>query len=130
MDASVPLSESSIPRPEKEYLAFLAQGRFMIQRSRSSGRCVFYPRIAEPGTGATDLEWIAASGNATVYAATVNHPKPPTPDYSVVLVDLEEGPRMMSRVEGLAPSEVKIGLKVKARIVKEGEGHIVVFHPA
>ena len=33
----------------------------MIQKSRSTGGHVFYPRVAEPGTGATDLEWVAAS---------------------------------------------------------------------
>lgn len=71
-----------------------------------------------------------ASGNATVYATTVNHPKPPLPAYSVVLVDLDEGPRMMSRVEGIAPEAVRIGMKLKARIAKEGDQHLVVFDPA
>ena len=42
-----------IIRPEQEYFAHLAQGRFMLQRSRSSGRFFFYPRVAEPVTGAT-----------------------------------------------------------------------------
>ena len=41
--------------PERDYLRFLSEGRFMLQRSASSGRFVFYPRVAEPGTGATDL---------------------------------------------------------------------------
>jgi uncharacterized OB-fold protein len=130
MNAPASFSEVTTTRPEKEFMEFLAQGRFMIQRSRSSGRHVFYPRVAEPGTGATDLEWVPASGNATVYAATVNHPRPPAADYSVVLVDLEEGPRMMSRVEGVAPTAVKIGMRVKARIAQDGENHLVVFNPA
>ena len=52
--------------PEQEYLAHLAQGRFMLQRSASSGGYVFYPRVAEPGTGATDLEWVEASGRGVV----------------------------------------------------------------
>ena len=47
-------------RPDEEYLEHLAAGRFMIQRSRSSGKFVFYPRVAEPGTGALDLEWTPA----------------------------------------------------------------------
>ena len=42
-------------RPEQDYLQHLSQGRFMIQRSRASGAYVFYPRVAEPRTGATDL---------------------------------------------------------------------------
>src|SRR5690606_32935433 len=54
-------------QPDAEFNAYLAEGRFMIQRSRSSGKYVFYPRVAEPGTGARDLEWTEASGLGTVY---------------------------------------------------------------
>ena len=37
--------------PEVDYQKFLSEGRLMIQRSRSSGRHVFYPRVAEPVAG-------------------------------------------------------------------------------
>ncbi len=120
----------SAPIPEQDYLRFLAEGRFMIQRSRSSGRYVFYPRVAEPRTGATDLEWVPASGMGTVYATTVMRQRAPAADYNVALIDLAEGPRMMSRVEGVAPDAVRIGLKVKARISRDGDTPIVVFDPA
>jgi uncharacterized protein len=116
--------------PEKEYFEHLAQGRFMIQKSRSTGGHVFYPRVAEPGTGATDLEWVAASGRGVVYSTTVIRQKPPTPNYNLALIELAEGPRMMSRVEGIAPEDVRIGMPVKARIVHENEKALVVFEPA
>ena len=116
--------------PEKEFLEHLAEGRFMIQKSGSTGGHVFYPRVAEPGTGATDLEWVPASGRGTVYSTTVIRQKPPTPNYNVALIDLAEGPRMMSRVEGIVPEEVKIGMPVKAKIVRENDQPLVVFEPA
>lgn len=122
-------SQSPIPRPEQEYLEFLAKGRFMIQRSRSTGNFVFYPRVAEPGTGA-ELEWTEASGEGVVYATSVMRQRPPAESYNVALVDLKEGPRMMSRIEGLPPEAVRIGMKVKARIASEGDTHLVVFNPA
>lgn len=128
-NASIQPAADRPPRPEQEYLQFLAQGRFMIQRSRSSGRHVFYPRVAEPGTGATDLEWVPASGEGTVYATTVVRQRPPAASYNIALIDLAEGPRMMSRVEGLAPEAVRIGMKVKARIATEGDASILVFDP-
>jgi uncharacterized OB-fold protein len=115
--------------PEKEYFEYLAAGRFMIQRSRSTGGHVFYPRVAEPGTGAADLEWVAASGRGTVYSTTVIRQKPPTPNYNLALIDLAEGPRLMSRVEGIAPEAVKIGMAVKARLVTGNEQPMVVFEP-
>lgn len=117
------------PHPEQDYLRFLAEGRFMIQRSRSSGRHLFYPRVAEPGTGATDLEWVEASGMGTVYATTVMRQRPPAPGYNLALIDLAEGPRMMSRVEGIAPEAVTIGMPVRARIAREGEAFVLVFDP-
>ena len=116
--------------PEKEYFEHLAAGRFMIQRSRSTGGHVFYPRVAEPGTGATDLEWVEASGSGTVYSTTVIRQKPPAANYNLALIDLAEGPRMMSRVEGVAPEAVKIGMAVKARLVTDNEQTMVVVDPA
>jgi uncharacterized protein len=117
-------------RPEEEFFAFLAEGRFMLQRSRESGRFFFYPRVAEPLTGCTDLEWTEARGRGTVYSTTVVRQKPPTPSYNLALIDLEEGPRLMSRVEGLAPEQVRIGMSVKARIIRENDKPLLVFEPA
>jgi uncharacterized protein len=116
-------------RPEQDYLRFLGEGRFMIQRSRSSGRHVFYPRVAEPVTGATDLEWVEASGRGTVHATTVVRQRPPTPSYNVALIDLAEGPRMMSRVQGIPPEAVEIGVAVRAKIIVEDGKPLVVFEP-
>ena len=114
-------------KPEQEYFAHLAQGRFMLQRSRASGEFFFYPRVAAPVTGARDLEWVEASGRGTIHAVTIMRPKPPQAPYNVVLVDLEEGPRMMSRVEGLAPEAVRIGMPVQARIAAQDDKPLVVF---
>jgi len=118
-----------LPQPEKEYLQFLARGEFRIQRSRSSGRHVFYPRVAAPGGGETDLEWVAPSGRGTVHAVTVINQKPPAEPYNVVLVDLEEGPRLLSRVDGIAPQQVRIGMAVQATVIEEGGKPLLVFMP-
>ena len=102
----------------------------MLQRSRSSGAFVFHPRVAEPGSGATDLEWVEASGRGSVYSTTTVRCKPPAADYNVALIDLAEGPRMMSRVVDVAAAEVKIGMPVQARIVIENDAPLLVFDPA
>ncbi len=113
------------PGPEAEYRAYLQEGRFMIQRSRSTGVHTFYPRIAIPGTGEQDLEWVAASGFATVYAITVNRTREGA--YNVALVDLDEGPRMMTRVDGV--ETVPIGTRIRACIIEESGAPLVVFVP-
>lgn len=116
-------------QPDIEYQTHLAEGRFMIQRGVESGVCHFYPRAIEPGTGDA-LQWVAASGDGTVHSVTVISRKPPLEPYNVVLVDLAEGPRMMSRVDGINPADIRIGMAVKARIVEEDERRFVVFVPA
>jgi uncharacterized protein len=116
------------PGPEQAYKEMLAQGRFEIQKCGGCAKHVFYPRVLCPHCGADRLGWIAASGAGTIYSTTVVRRKPEAGgDYNVVLVDLAEGPRMMSRVAGIEPTAVRIGMKVKARIAKDGEAPVVEF---
>lgn len=115
--------------PDARYRAFLEEGWFMLQRSSETGAFFFYPRVAEPGTGCRDLEWVPASGRGVVHAVTVVRSRPPAADYNVVLVDLAEGCRMMSRVEGVDPEAVRIGMPVRARIAQSEEGPFIVFDP-
>jgi hypothetical protein len=119
------------PGPEAMFRTHLAEGRFMIQRSASTGAHVFYPRVVAPGTGEADLEWVEASGEGTVHATTVTRRRPEQGgDYNVALIDLAEGPRMMSRVVGIAPGDVKIGMKVTAKIEQLNGAPAVLFEPA
>jgi uncharacterized protein len=60
-----------------------------------------------------------------IYATTVVH-RPDEDPYNVCLVDLDEGARAMGRVEGMAPQDVTIGLRVQAR---EGDDGITVYDP-
>ena len=51
-------------------------------------------------------------------------------DYDVSLIDLQEGVRLMSRVEEIDPAAVRIGMDVKARIVETKSGNVLTFVPA
>jgi uncharacterized protein len=114
---------------EAHWRAALAEGRFLLQRGCASGRAFFPPRIAEPGTG-DSAEWFEASGEGRVYSVTVVARKPPETPYAVVLVELAEGPRVMSRIEGVAPDAIRIGMAVKARIIADDGAPLLVFEPA
>lgn len=116
--------------PEQIFRDFLASDRFMVQRARGSRRVVFYPRLAEPGTGDRDLEWVPCGGLGTVYSTTVVRRRQERGgDYNIALIDLDDGFRMLSRVEGLAPETVAIGLRVAARISQIDGEPAVVFDP-
>lgn len=104
--------------PDKYFHDALKEGKFLIQRSQSSGAYVFFPRAIAPGTGADDLEWVEASGKATVHACTiVRRPEKYGGDYNLSLVELEEGTRLMSRVVNIAPDKVSIGMDLQAKII-------------
>ena len=69
---------------------------------------MWYPRFACPRCGHDDLRWERLSGRGVVYAVSVHHRAalPALADrvpYSVVLVDLDEGARIMSNVFGSPP---------------------------
>ena len=123
--------------PEAHYWASLQAGHFMMQRSRSSGAYVFYPRMLAPGSGADDLEFVEVSGEAIVYSTTVVRQGPKQGgDFNVSVVQLAEGPRFVTRVLGCEPMAVRIGMKVRASIEKVDFGMhagsdqpVVVFRP-
>ena len=107
--------------PLARYREHLEKGELAYQFDRATGAAIFHPRVIAPKSGSPDLEWRVSAGLGTVYATTVNHPRDAAP-YNVALIDVDEGFRMMSRVEEMEPSSVKIGMRVKLRIKREGEG--------
>lgn len=108
--------------------AELDAGRFLLQSCGDCGRHVYYPRESCPHCGGAALEWKAPEGLGTVHAVTTVRRKPADGgDLNVSLVELDEGVRLMSRIENLAPGAVRIGQRVKARVqVKDGRG-LVLF---
>ena len=113
---------------EAYYLAALNEGRFLIQRCGSCSKHVFFPRSLCPHCWSDRLDWVEPKGTGTVYSSTTVRRKPEAGgDYDVSLIDLDEGVRMMSRVEGVPPAEVKIGLRVRAKVVRDNGAGLVVF---
>ena len=90
------------------------EGRLILRQCLSCGTVMFYPRSNCTKCMSSELDWIEASGRGQVYSATICYRAPdqsfrPEVPYVIALIDLEEGPRMMSNVTGCAPEEVSIG---------------------
>lgn len=92
--------------------------RLVLQWCTSCGKPVHFPRSFCPhcAAPASALEWREASGKGVVHAVIVEH----RPDrmgasepYSVALVELEEGVRLMTNLVGCPPAEAKVGQKVR-----------------
>ena len=95
-----------VPTPETQpFWDGCAAGELRIQRCADCGRPYFYPRPVCPACGSRDVEWFTASGRATLYSYVINHrPAPGFEDdapYAIAVVELDEGPRMMTSIVGL-----------------------------
>ncbi|HUY21431.1 MAG TPA: Zn-ribbon domain-containing OB-fold protein [Acidimicrobiales bacterium] len=126
------------PTPDADsapYWAAAHDGRLVVQRCERCGAHQLYARdrcLACRGP----VAWVEASGRGTVYSFTVirqNYSRPFrdwTP-YVVALVDLEEGPRLMTNIVGCPPEAVSVGMAVRATFeaVSDDAG-IALFAPA
>ncbi len=109
------MTEYDYKSPATIYFEHCARGELAYQVRTDTGEPVFYPRLMSPGTAEPTLEWRVSKGLGTVYTTTTIFPRKGDP-YDVSMIDLDEGYRMMSRVEGIDPMQVKIGMRVKVRM--------------
>ena len=128
-------------RPEiddvtRPYWRGLAEGRLLGSRCRACDEIAGYHRGFCPACWSDDVVDVELSGRATLYSYSVVHanPMPPFADlvpYVAALVDLDEGPRLATRLIDVDPEDVAIGMRLTARfeVVDEGEG-VVLFGPA
>jgi uncharacterized OB-fold protein len=123
----LPQEERAIPTVT--FQRYLESGELSFQHCRSCSAAVFYPRVLCPYCGSEDLEWRESKGAGTVYTTTMIYRRNET--YNVSLIDLDEGFRMMSRVEDTPQDEVQIGTRVSFEVRRSGEDHspVAVFVP-
>ena len=122
---------SSLPATTETYLNELKQGRFLIQQCTHCQTHLFYPRNFCIHCSKDTLTWKEPRGSGSVYSTTTVRRKPEAGgDYDVSIIELDEGVRLMSQVLGVAPHEVKIGMRVQLKIITEPSGqNKVVFYP-
>ncbi|MFV1971307.1 MAG: Zn-ribbon domain-containing OB-fold protein [Acidimicrobiia bacterium] len=109
------------------------ENRFVLPRCRECGRFHHHPRSWCPHCWSTDLDWEEASGRATVVTFSVVH-QPPSPAFDVpyvlAVVELEEGPTMMTNIVDVAADEVRIGMEVVVTFEPRGDLALPQFRPA
>jgi hypothetical protein len=100
------------------YWSATVAGRLVVQRC-PNGHTQLYAR-AHCLVCRSPVEWVEASGRGTVYSFTIIRQNPSRSfrhllPFVVALVDLEEGPRLMTNIVGSPPTDVAIGAKVRVR---------------
>jgi uncharacterized OB-fold protein/acyl dehydratase len=111
----------------------IAAGELRIQRCKECGTLRHPPRPMCGQCQSLAWDWIVSKGAGTVHSYVVLH-HPPVPGYEyplpVALVDLDDGTRLVANVAGCAPSEIRIGMRVQARIEPvDEEMKLPFFYP-
>ena len=113
-----------VPTPEtRHYWEGCNAGELRLQRCRSCKEPYFPPRPFCPRCGGRDIEMFAASGKATLYSYVINfRPRPDmgTEPHSIAVVELAEGPRMMTNVVNCpqTPEALQLDMKVQVKFEK------------
>jgi uncharacterized OB-fold protein len=111
----------------EEFWTGAADGRLLIKRCGACGRAHFYPRPFCPFCWSEDVAWEEASGRGTVYTWSIvrRNDLPPFSErvpYVTAIVELDEGPRLMTNIVDTDHADVRIGMAVEVTFRPLGEG--------
>jgi hypothetical protein len=114
------------------------EGRLMVPRCRACGQAFFYPRVLCPFCASRDIEWIQASGRGRLYSFAIAHQIGNkafrvTMPVVLALVELEEGPRLLTNLVNVAPDPATIRCDMPVEVVFEkqtDEISLPLFQPA
>ncbi|MFQ5513218.1 MAG: Zn-ribbon domain-containing OB-fold protein [Myxococcota bacterium] len=111
-----------LPQPQDEYSAEFwdrcAREELCFQRCTACGRWRHLPRAMCAACGSAEWEWAQSSGRGRLFSWIVTHQPllPPFADqvpYAVIIVELEEGVRMVSGVRDLPLEELTLDLPLE-----------------
>lgn len=115
-------SERPVPVPrgeEREFFERLERGQVVFGRCAACGLAFFYPRTVCPGCHSEQVGTETAAGRGRVHSWTTQY-RAGAPGlavdvpYTLALVDLDEGVRLLADVVGVAPESLCIGEAVEA----------------
>lgn len=136
MSEAVPGKAIPVPTPETQpFYDGCAAGELRIQRCTDCAQPYFYPRPVCPHCGSFNVEWFTASGDATLYSYVINHRPAPgfeaEAPYAIAVVQLAEGPRMMTNIVDCDPADLRVGMDLEVTFRQEtDEVTLPVFRPA
>jgi uncharacterized OB-fold protein len=119
----------------REYWTAATDGRLLIARCADCERLHHYPRVICPFCWSENVTPVEASGRATLYTYSTVYVNDLPPfsgrlPYTAAVVDLAEGPRLMTTIAG-DPARLRIGMPLRAEPVEIAEGVTVfTFSPA
>ncbi len=126
-----------VPTPETQpFWDGCAAGELRLQRCRPCARHYFPPRPFCPRCLSADVEWTRVTGRATLHSYVINHrPAPGFDDdvpYAIAVVELDEGPRMMTNIVGVpnTPEDLVLDMALEVTFEARGDTAVPLFRPA
>jgi uncharacterized OB-fold protein len=124
MELDRPLPNPITPEA-RPYWDGLKEHKLMLPTCNNCRHSFFYPRVRCPRCHSRDIQWVRASGNGTLHSFAIAHQslnrafKIPPP-FVLAMVQLDEGPRIMSNLVNIAPDPkvVKCDMLVEAVFVR------------
>lgn len=117
----------------REFWLNCSRNKLILQRCSECATTQYYPRAICTNCGSKNLEWVESAGKGIVYSYTVIH-RAPSPafdkyvPYVLAIIQLNEGPKMMSNIVACDPNDIRIGMEVEVDFEKRaGEVGIPVF---
>jgi len=106
--------------------------RLVFQRCEACGTPRHPPRVLCADCGSDQVSWVPSEGRGTIFSWTVTHQAPHPAfagqvPYAVVVVELEEGVRIVSSLRELAPAHLELGLPVEVVLEEVSEGVALPF---
>lgn len=130
------MAGGTVPVPTPETAPFWAgtlAGELRIQHCNSCGKYYFYPRPFCRYCQSRDVEWRTVSGAGRLVSYVINYrplpPADPAEPQVIALIELDEGPRMLSNIVGVVPEPENLPLDARVRVKFEprGEQTLPVF---
>jgi uncharacterized OB-fold protein len=132
MTEGVPLPWPQPDRDTAEFWAAQNDHELKFQRCTDCGSVRYLVGPLCPECRSFGFDWIASSGRGVVYSYTVvrhqTHPAFPAP-YTVLLVELEEGPRVIAQLRAPEGTEIGIGARVRIEWEDHPKQSLPVFVP-
>lgn len=124
------------PTPETEhYWEGTRTGELRLQSCSACDNTYFPPRPFCPKCGSKDVSIIKSSGKGTLYSYVINHLPTPgfTPPFAIAVVELDEGPRLMTNIVGCEQTTEALQLDMPLEVTFEkmsDEISLPMFKPA
>jgi uncharacterized OB-fold protein len=121
MEPDRPLPQPMTPEA-KPYWDGLKEGKLMLPRCQACGQAFFYPRVMCPRCQSREITWFQASGRGKLHAFGIGHQAfnkafKVGPPYVLAMIEVEEGPRMMSNLVNVAPDPKAIRCDMPVQVV-------------